>query len=150
LYLYDLLGHYHKIFLILVLTRVLYQYNIIPHLKYSNEDFKIIQYVSVHDKDMDGVDDQTDILQNVRAYIATRPKYQSKYYATGYPNDEYGVCTDVVAQGLLHAGYDIMELLHQDVLENPGVYKLIGITDESVWDKVKQAMKEIVQGGETA
>lgn len=31
--------------------------------------------------------------------------------------------------------------------ESPGVYKLIGINDESVWDRVKQAMKEIVQGG---
>ncbi len=31
--------------------------------------------------------------------------------------------------------------------EEPGVYKLVGITDESIWDKVKQAMKEIVQGG---
>lgn len=33
------------------------------------------------------------------------------------------------------------------VEEVPGVYKLVGITDESVWDKVKQAMKSIVQGG---
>lgn len=33
------------------------------------------------------------------------------------------------------------------VEETPGVYKLVGITDEGVWDKVKQAMKEIVQGG---
>ncbi len=33
------------------------------------------------------------------------------------------------------------------VEESPGVFKLIGITDESIWDKVKQAMKEIVQGG---
>ncbi len=31
--------------------------------------------------------------------------------------------------------------------ESPGVLKLVGITDESIWDKVKQAMKEIVQGG---
>ena len=31
--------------------------------------------------------------------------------------------------------------------ESPGIYKLIGISDESVWDRVKQAMKEIVQGG---
>lgn len=31
--------------------------------------------------------------------------------------------------------------------EEPNVYKLIGITDESIWDKVKQAMKDIVQGG---
>ena len=33
------------------------------------------------------------------------------------------------------------------VEESPNVYKLVGITDESIWDKVKQAMKGIVQGG---
>ena len=30
--------------------------------------------------------------------------------------------------------------------EAPGKYKLIGISDESIWDRVKQAMKEMVQG----
>lgn len=30
--------------------------------------------------------------------------------------------------------------------ESPGVYNLIGISDDSVWEKVKQAMKEIAQG----
>lgn len=33
------------------------------------------------------------------------------------------------------------------VEESSNVYKLVGITDESIWDKVKQAMKGIVQGG---
>lgn len=33
------------------------------------------------------------------------------------------------------------------VEESPGTFKLLGISDESVWDRVKQAMKEIVQGG---
>lgn len=34
-----------------------------------------------------------------------------------------------------------------EVIEkNPGVYELIGISDAALWDKVKQAMKEIVQG----
>ena len=32
------------------------------------------------------------------------------------------------------------------VEETPGVYNLIGITDDTVWDKVKQAMKQIVEG----
>ncbi len=31
--------------------------------------------------------------------------------------------------------------------DSPTSIKLIGITDESVWDKVKQAMREVVQGG---
>ena len=32
------------------------------------------------------------------------------------------------------------------VEEEPGVYSLVGINDDTVWDKVKQAMKQIVEG----
>ena len=32
------------------------------------------------------------------------------------------------------------------VEEQPGVYSLIGINDDTVWDRVKQAMKQIVEG----
>ncbi len=32
------------------------------------------------------------------------------------------------------------------VEKSAGVYELIGISDEALWDKVKKAMKEIVQG----
>lgn len=32
------------------------------------------------------------------------------------------------------------------VEETPGVYSLVGITDDMVWNRVKQAMKEIVEG----
>ena len=32
------------------------------------------------------------------------------------------------------------------VEEQPGVYSLIGINDDEVWAKVKQAMKQIVEG----
>lgn len=56
----------------------------------------IEQFHSTTDKDHDGTDDQMDILQGALDYIAARPKYKSKYYQTGYPNDEYGVYTDVV------------------------------------------------------
>ena len=101
---------------------LLYIFNIIPHKKYTNADFGIATYISEMDKDGDGVDDQTDILQNVRFYIATEPEYKSKYYAGGYPDDEYGVCTDVVAQGLLHAGYDLQTLVDKDIAENPDMY----------------------------
>ena len=43
------------------------------------------------DKDGDGIDDQADILQSALDYIAAKPKYKSKYYQTGYPDDGYGV-----------------------------------------------------------
>ena len=32
------------------------------------------------------------------------------------------------------------------VEDEPGIFSLIGITDDDVWAKVKQAMKEIVEG----
>ena len=108
--------------IIAVAIYLLYIFNIIPHKKYTNEDFGIATYFSAVDKDSDGIDDQTDILQNVRAYIATNPEYKSKYYAGGYPDDGYGVCTDVVAQGLLYAGYDLQKLVDADIAEHPDMY----------------------------
>lgn len=107
-----------------VLIGVLYRFNVIPHKYYYNSHFGIVTYKSEVDKDGDGIDDQTDILKGVRAYIATNPKYKSAYYATGYPDDEYGVCTDVVAQGFLAAGYDLMELVNADIQENPEDYDI--------------------------
>ena len=100
---------------IAILVSLLYVLRIISHKQYSNSDFNIETYISSVDIDKDGIDDQTDILNNVREYIKTKPKYKSKYYGTGYPNDEYGVCTDVVAFGLKDAGYDLMELVNKDV-----------------------------------
>ena len=110
--------------LIIVALYVLYCFNYIPHKKYTNADFNIEAYKSNIDKDNDGIDDQTDILNNVRNYISKNPKYKSKYYETGYPNDEYGVCTDVVAFGLKDAGYDLMELVNEDIHNNREKYNI--------------------------
>ena len=74
------------------------------------------------DKDGDGIDDQTDVLQGVKDYIATEPQYKSIYYAGGYPDDDHGVCTDVVAFGLLAAGYDLRELIDEDIKKDPSAY----------------------------
>ena len=116
---------------ILILTFIiiylLYIFNYIPHKMYSNKYFNIKTYTSSVDKNNNGIDDQTDILNNVREYIATNPKYKSKYYATGYPDDEYGVCTDVVAFGLKGAGYDLMELVNEDIKNNRNNYNIDAI-----------------------
>ena len=110
--------------LIFIIIYLLYKFNYIQHKMYSNEYFNIKTYTSSIDKDNDGVDDQTDILNNVREYIATNPKYKSKYYASGYPDDGYGVCTDVVAFGLKGAGYDLMELVNEDIKNNRNNYNI--------------------------
>ncbi len=123
--------------LVLLVLCLLYLFNYIPHKKYSNEDFNIETYVSSVDKDNDGVDDQTDILNNVRQYISTKPKYKSKYYAGGYPDDEYGVCTDVVAFGLKDAGYDLMQLVNEDIKNNRSDYNIETIDIKIDFRRVK-------------
>lgn len=117
------------IFIIIVVLSItiLYKLSIIPHKQYTNSDFNIETYISNMDKDNDGIDDQTDILNNVKRYIQTKPKYQSKYYNTGYPNDEYGVCTDVVGFGLKDAGYDLMELVNEDIIAHKERYNIQSI-----------------------
>ena len=93
--------------IILILTYIFYQNNLLSHPKYTNDDFGIQTYKSINDQDHDGIDDQSDIVQNVRKYIETKPQYKSKYYQGGYPTDHYGVCSDVVAFGLLNTNLNV-------------------------------------------
>lgn len=97
----------------------------------TNEDFQIADVHSAVDADGDGIDDQTDILQGAREYIATNPRYKSKYYEGGYPDDGYGVCTDLVAYALRHAGYDLRELVSADIAENRDMYS-VDVPDDNI------------------
>ena len=102
----------------------MYQFNYLPHKMYMNKDFNITPYVSEVDMDNDGIDDATDILTNARTYIAKKPKYKSKYYGSGYPDDNYGVCTDVIAYSLKNSGYDLMKLVNEDIVNNKELYNI--------------------------
>lgn len=119
------------IIILVVIIYLLYIFNYIPHKKYTNADFNIETYKSNIDFDNDGIDDQTDVLDGVKNYVARNPKYKSKYYETGYPNDEYGVCTDVVAFGLNNAGYDLMTLVNEDIKNNIDRYN-IEVIDKNI------------------
>ena len=96
-----------------------YQNRILPEDDYQN---RIPQFHGSEDRDDDGVDDQSDILNGALAYVSTHPKYKSRYYKTGYPDDGYGVCTDVVAYALKNAGYDLQVLVNADIREQPQDY----------------------------
>lgn len=89
--------------------------------KYSGQ---IDRLVSLIDQDGDGLDDQTDILNGAIRYINSQPKYQSKYYTGGYPDDGYGVCTDLVAAAIKEAGYDLRELVNEDIRNNSVIYEI--------------------------
>lgn len=114
-----------------IILYLLYYFNYIPHKKYNNNYFNIKTYISNIDKDNDGIDDQTDILDGAKKYISMKPKYKSKYYNTGYPNDGYGVCTDVVAFALKDAGYDLQSLVNEHILAHKGLYD-IEVVDKNI------------------
>ena len=76
------------------------------------------------DADSDGIPDNDDILAAALAYIQTRPHYKSVYYSSGYPDDEHGVCTDVVAIACREAGYDLQALVAADVARRPEAYDI--------------------------
>lgn len=111
--------------IVCVCIYLLFRYQNTSSKRLPNKYSAVIkQFHSTTDKDHDGTDDQMDILQGALDYIATRPKYKSKYYQTGYPNDEYGVCTDVVAFALRDAGYDLMDLIQEDIKANQKEYNI--------------------------
>ena len=107
--------------MIIVYTLLRYQHTSAkrPADKYAGNTRQI---KSSHDADQDGIDDQTDILESALRYTATRPKYKSSYYENGYPDDGYGVCTDLVAFALKDAGYDLMQLVDNDIKAHGAAY----------------------------
>ena len=117
--------------IVLFILCILYKFNYIPHKKYSDSYFNINTYISNVDKDNDGIDDQNDILMGAKDYIKKKPKYKSKYYSTGYPDDNYGVCSDVVAFALLNAGYNLMDLVNEDIINNKENYD-IEVVDKNI------------------
>lgn len=110
--------------IVIIISTFAYRHYQNPSIKRPTGKYQVKQYHSNNDQDNDGIDDQVDILENALEYISTKPKYQSKYYSTGYSDDEYGVCTDVVAHALKNAGYDLMTLIQEDIQNHPSDYAI--------------------------
>lgn len=123
------------IIVILILGIVYYfldYYNLISKKYYSGEDFNIDYVYSDHDQDKDGVDDYIDLLNGARNFVEQTPKYKSEYYDGGYPPPGIGVCTDVVAAAFLEAGYDLRELVDQDIRAHREAYPEIKVVDKNI------------------
>ncbi len=107
-------------------------YNLLPRKSYTGEDFGISYQKSGNDYDQDGIDDYIEMLNGARRFVSQKPRYKSEYYDGGYPPEGVGVCTDVVAQAFLEAGYDLRELVDQDIRENRESYPNIEVVDKNI------------------
>lgn len=94
----------------------------------TNADFNIETYISPYDANGDGIDDQTQFVMGAKEFLARNPQYKTNsYYRGGYPQTDaegviYGVCTDVIAFGMLAAGYDLKALIDADMEAHPENY----------------------------
>lgn len=107
---------------ILIVTAALLIIKLIPSKSYTASELGLTELCSPIDADGDKIDDWHDIMLGARTYIETNPSYKSRYYEGGYPDDGYGVCTDVVWQGFAAAGYDLKSLVDSHIAENPELY----------------------------
>lgn len=117
---------------IITLTFILLKPKMHSQKPYTAEELGIKVLISENDKDGDGADDYRDIGESARAYILTKPKYKSKYYNGGYPDDGYGVCTDVIWKAFQGAGYDLKEMVDKDIAENTKDYNTITTPDPNI------------------
>ena len=115
-------------FILLILIFLLNHSNILPLPKtiFSAEDFGIIPLKSNTDFDHDGIDDYTDIMLGARQDAENHPIYKSAYYAGGYPPDSESVCTDVVWRAFKNAGYNLKDLIDEDIKNNVEAYPRVG------------------------
>ncbi|MDX5474743.1 MAG: DUF1287 domain-containing protein [Bacillaceae bacterium] len=74
------------------------------------------------DNNQNGVADALDIVYEARKEVEQKTRYQSAYYAGGYPPTSEGVCTDVVWRGLFGAGIALKDLMDADIAENTKEY----------------------------
>lgn len=110
--------------LFLFIFFILETWNIFPKKVYYAYDFQIEEYISPNDKDNDGIDDAHDILYGAREYVQSGLKYKSVYYEGGYPTDDYSVCTDVIWYAFQSAGYNLKQLVDDDIKNNKELYNI--------------------------
>lgn len=104
---------------------------IIKHKTYRASDFGFENIKSKYDENKNGIDDYTDILLGARKDAENKPKYKSAYYAGGYPPDNEGVCTDVIWRAFQNAGYNLKEMVDNDIKNNVEKYPETNGTPDS-------------------
>lgn len=107
----------------------LYYYNT---TYFSADKFNIKELKSSIDYDNDGIDDYTDILLGARKDAKRKPKYDSRYWSTGYPPDNIGVCADVIWRAFEEAGYNLRNLIDEDIKNNIKLYPYVKKQDSNI------------------
>lgn len=117
---------------IFIIAMIAKQLNIFPSKTYTANDFNITTIKSSVDFNENGIDDYTDILLGAIADAQNHPQYDSRYWDTGYPPDNIGVCTDVIWRAFKNAGYCLRYMVDKDIRSRPEAYPNIKTPDDKI------------------
>jgi D-alanyl-D-alanine dipeptidase len=88
------------------------------------------------DADGDSIPDALDILIGAKKEVLNASTYRSAYRAIGYPMGdvprEEGVCSDVLVRALRNAGFDLQQLLADDIAKTPARYPMVKKPDTNI------------------
>lgn len=79
------------------------------------------QMVSSQDQNRNGIPDSLDIVRGAREEVMRETVYDASYYQ-GYPPEGRGACTDVIWRAWAAAGYNLKEMVDDDIRQSPAAY----------------------------
>ncbi len=92
------------------------------------------------DADNDGINDQKDIMLGAKKQLEKPAKNifleegETNYYQGGDPPEGLADCTDIIARALIEAGFNLRELVYEDIKDNFDQYPIREIWGRTVSD----------------
>ncbi len=92
-----------------------------------------LDYLEVDGVDQDWIEIAKRILEGAKNQLEIEARNimlvpgEPNYYQGGDPPPDLALCTDIIARAYNHAGYDLSELVHQDIVQNFDQYPLMQI-----------------------
>lgn len=90
----------------------------------TKEIVKVDNIKSEFDFNNNGIDDYSDFVIGAKKDAQKHPRYNPAYVSknNGYPDDNNGVCTDVIWRAFREAGYSLRTMLNNDIDRRRGAY----------------------------
>ena len=92
------------------------------------------------DEDNDGINNQKDIMLGAKKQLGNPAKNifleegETNYYQGGDPPEDLADCTDIIVRAFFEAGFDLRDLVYEDIKENFGQYPIKEIWNRSFCD----------------
>lgn len=118
--------------LLLIAAGALYYTGRLPFAWYGPARFGIETVKSTVDYDGDGVDDYADIMLGARQDAKNHPTYDDRYWDSGYPPEDIGVCADVIWRAFKNAGYGLRDMMDADIAARLDAYPRVTERDDNI------------------